>query len=148
MTLAKVIIGQIHSDTASNPPVVISYNFPNPNRVGKLTVTVQDNPDGSDNLLHGSAADRNFTLATNVNPNAPINYKLQLVGTANSVVLNATINGTNQPVTLYQNGDPVWTNANWKATTFYFKAGAYYPKATNSGTAKVTFSRLVVTPQP
>jgi Alginate lyase/Concanavalin A-like lectin/glucanases superfamily len=137
---AKVIIGQIHSDIASDPPVVISYNFPDPNRVGKVTVTVKDNPTGS--------ADRNFTLATNVSPNAPIDYKLELVGTTNSVVLRAMVNGAPIEVTMYENGDPIRTNANWKATTFYFKAGAYYPKATNSGTAKVTFSRLVVTPQP
>ena len=145
---AKVIIGQIHSDTASNPPVVISFNFPDPIRVGKVTVTVQDNPDGSNNPLEGSQADRNFTLATNLSPGAPIDYRLELVGTANSVKLNAVINGEARDVTMYENGDPIWTNANWKATTFYFKAGAYYPKATNSGTAKVTFSRLVVTPQP
>jgi hypothetical protein len=136
---AKVIIGQIHSDTASDPPVVISYNFPDPSRVGKVTVTVKDNPNG--------LTDRNFTLATNVSPNAPIDYKLELVGTTNSVVLRAVVNGTPAEVTMYENGDPVRTNALWKSTPFYFKAGAYYPKATNSGTAKVTFSRLVITPQ-
>jgi hypothetical protein len=69
-------------------------------------------------------------------------------GTASSVILNATVNGTFQSVTIYQNGDPIWNNANWKTTTFYFKAGSYYPTAPNSGTAKVTFSSLAVTPQP
>jgi len=63
------------------------------------------------------------------------------------VVLTATINGQTRDITMYQSGDAVWTNALWKSTAFYFKAGAYYPKATNSGTAKVTFSRLVITPQ-
>jgi hypothetical protein len=33
--------------------------------------------------------------------------------------------------------------------TLYFKAGCYFPKAaTNSGTAKVTFSSLTATHQP
>ena len=128
---AKVIIGQIHSDTASDPPVVISYNFPAPNRLGKVTVTVKDSPTGSGDL--------NFTLATNVSPNAPIDYKLELVGTTNSVVLTATVNG--------EVADVPMTNASWKTTPFYFKAGAYYPKATNGGTAKVTFSRLLIKPQ-
>jgi len=145
---AKVIIGQIHSDTAKEPPVVISYNFPVPNRVGKVTVTVKDNPDDSDNPLDGPGqTDRNFTLATNVSPNAAINYRLELAGTSNSVVLRAMVNEEPATVIMYQNGNATWTNVNWKTNTFYFKAGAYYPKATNSGTAKVTFSRLVVTPQ-
>ena len=135
---SKVIIGQIHSDSADDPPVVISYNFPDLNPGGKVTVTVKDNPTGS--------ADRNFTLATN-SLNTPINYKLELVGTTNSVVLRATVNGIFQSVSMYQEGDSVRTNALWKSTPFYFKAGAYHPKATNSGTAKVTFSRLVITPQ-
>jgi hypothetical protein len=135
---SKVIIGQIHGDNLSDPPVAISYNFPDLNPGGKVTVTVKDNPNGT--------TDRNFTLATN-SLNTPINYKLELVGTTNAVVLTATINGQTRDIIIYQEGDSVRTNALWKSTAFYFKAGAYYPKATNSGTAKVTFSRLVITPQ-
>ena len=135
---SKVIIGQIHGDNLSDPPVAISYNFPDLNPGGKVTVTVKDNPNGT--------TDRNFTLATN-SLNTPINYKLELVGTTNSVVLRAVVNGAPAEITLYENGDLIRTNALWKSTAFYFKAGAYYPKATNSGTAKVTFSRLKITPQ-
>jgi hypothetical protein len=63
-----------------------------------------------------------------------------------------TTNGTSVlPKEVHMN-NPAETNySGWGATnvTLYFKAGCYYPTAaTNSGTAKVTFSSLTATHQP
>ena len=130
----KVIIGQIHSETASNPPVVLSYNFPSNKNVA---VTVQFHPDGS-----GTPRDTNFTLATAVNLGDLINYKLKLERVGGSITLSATVNGTSTNVNMTATPyDPNWTNQ-----AFYFKAGSYFPNSTN-GTAKVVFSSLSATHQ-
>ena len=131
----QVIIGQIHSVTASNPPVVLSYNFTN---AGQVTATVQYHPNGS-----GTPRDQNYTLATNVHPGDLINYKLALERNGGSINLRMSVNGTTNNISMTSAPyDSAWTNA-----TFYFKAGCYYPNNPPSGAANVTFSSLSVTHQ-
>ncbi len=132
----KVIIGQFHSETAADPPVVVSYNFPSNKNV---TVTIKYSPTGS--------ADQNYPLATGVNLGDLINYKLKLARVGGSLTLSATVNGTSTNVNMTATPyDPNWTNY-----TFYFKAGCYYPTngpgSPAAGTAKVTFSSLTATHQ-
>jgi hypothetical protein len=141
----KVIIGQIHSKSVGKPPVVLSYNFPNP---GDVTVTVRYHPNGSDGDpgTPGVQPDKNYTLLTGVNlgEGNEINYTLQLVNDGSSIVLHTTVNEVEQPV-------PLTTtpyDADWANQTFYFKAGCYYPHGDSdpalAGTTKVTFSSLSV----
>ena len=138
----KVIIGQIHSDTADDPPVVISYNFPSNKYV---TATYKLSPK--------SSLDRNFTLATNVNLFDQIRYQMQLSGDGTNIILHgeAAINNVLQTPTLDIPLALSSTNA-WHTNTFYFKAGCYYPTNASwsaaAGTAKVTFSNLTITHKP
>ncbi len=139
----KVIIGQIHSKTAGKPAVVLSYNFPSPKDV---TVSVKYHPNGSDGepSTPGNQPDKHYTLLTGVNlgDGNEINYTLQLVNNGSSIVLHATVNEVQQPVTL--TAAPY--DADWANQTFYFKAGSYYtdPPSVDGGTARVTFSNLSV----
>jgi len=160
---SKVIIGQIHTKTPEFefpvpvsqggkryygiPAIVLSYEptIPPANPpTGVIKVTVKDSPtDPSAN------ADTAFTFFPNpVARDAQITYSLQLVGTGTSVKLFARVNGEKpkDPVTGaaldfidMSTTDPAWANVN---TTFYFKAGSYYPENVGSGTAIVTFSSL------
>jgi hypothetical protein len=136
----KLIIGQIHSDIASDPPVAINYNFPNSK---DLSVTYKFNPTNS--------ADANLILATNVNVLDVIHYKVQLMddGTNVSLHAEASVNGVPQTA-LDQQDVPLASNSSsaWHTTTFYFKAGCYYPSPTTNSSAKMTFSSLTATHQP
>lgn len=141
----KVIIGQIHEKTQTDvASIVVNYNYPNAQDV---SVTVKDNADGTDNpLFDPGNKDRNITLASGVPLRATIHYKVELIGTANSLTLTATFNnGTPQSRTMYQNGDPIWSDSTWLTSYFYFKAGCYFPHAPANSSAKVTFSSLKVT---
>jgi hypothetical protein len=137
----KVIIGQIHEKGPySVPAVVLAYNFPSNQDV---TVTVKKYPNGSG----GNAGEVNLPLASGVSLGTPINYMLQLERNANSVILHARVNaGT------LKDADMTAYDASWTNTTLYFKVGCYYPTngpgSPMAGTAKVTFSSLVVTNQP
>ena len=140
----KVIIGQIHSETASDPPVVISYSYPSNKNV---TATYKSSPSGS--------VDNNLLLATNVNVLDEIHYKVQLSddGTNLSLHVEASVKGVPQTATNQQTRFLATSPSDaWHTNTFYFKAGCYYP--TNgfgspiAGTAKVTFSSLTATRQP
>jgi Alginate lyase/Concanavalin A-like lectin/glucanases superfamily len=131
----KLIIGQIHSDIASDPPIAVNYNFPNSK---DLSVTYKFNPTNS--------ADDNLILATNVNVLEAIYYKVQLLNDGTEIKLHAeaSINGVPQTAkerTMVPYS--AWTNA-----TFYFKAGCYLPSSTTNNSAKVTFSSLTVRHQP
>jgi hypothetical protein len=152
---SKVIIGQIHTDTpefdfeidgVTNhykgiPAIVLSYGP----STHVITVTVKHSPiDPSTN------ADTAYDFPTEVLKGDLINYSLQLVATENSVKLYARVNDE-EP--LDENDEPqdyvdmyAW-NTLWADvdTKFYFKAGAYYPKNSGTGTAKVTFSSLTAT---
>ncbi len=140
----KVVIGQIHAktpiatnDTGAVPAVILSYNPSN----GVLTVTAKYNP-------YDKIADQQYDFPTPVPLGETINYTLQMVWDGTNVTLNATVNSdTPKNINMTQPPyDPGWGSTN---VTLYFKAGCYYPKApTNSGTAKVTFSSLTVTPNP
>ena len=140
----KVIFGQIHANapiptngTSAVPAVILSHNPSN----GVITLTVKNNP-------YDKNADTPFNFPTPVAIGETINYTLQMVWDGTNVTLNATVNSdTPKNIIMTQPPfDPRWGTTN---VTLYFKAGCYYPKAaTNSGTAKVTFSSLTVTPQP
>jgi hypothetical protein len=137
----KVIIGQAHSETASDPPVVISYNFPSAKNV---TATYKTSPTGGTDL--------NLLLATNVNLLDQIRYQLRLTGDGTNLSLHveASVNGVFQTATNQQDR-PLATSSSdaWHANTFYFKAGCYFPTNGSgspiAGNAKVTFSSLTAT---
>lgn len=141
----KVIIGQAHSETASDPPVVISYNFPAPNHVGKVTATYKSTPSGG--------ADVNLLLATNVNVFDQIHYQVRLNddGTNVNLHVEASINGVLQTATDQQD-KTLTPYSSWHTNTFYFKAGCYYPTNGSgspiAGSAKTTFTSLKATHQP
>jgi hypothetical protein len=145
----KVIIGQIHEKAPGDvPSIVVNYNYPSNKNV---SVTVKDRADGTDGPDNDQPPqpDRNIILATGVPLGATIHYKVELVGTTNSLTLNAAFNnGTNQSRTMYQNGDPIWNDSTWVTSYFYFKAGCYFPHAPTNSSAKVTFSSLAATRQP
>jgi hypothetical protein len=136
----KVIIGQFHSETASDPPVVISYNFPSNKNV---TATFKSSPSGG--------ADTNLLLAANVNVLVDqIHYQVQLTGDGTNLSLHveASINGVLQTATNQQNRVLATSPSDaWHTNTFYFKAGCYYPNSPTNGTAKVIFSSLSATHQ-
>ena len=138
-----MIVCQFWNETASNPPVVISYNHPS-NKV--VTATYKSSPI--------SNLDINFVLATNVNVLVDqIHYQVQLSGDGTNMNLHAqvSINGVLQTPSLNIPMASSPTNA-WHTNTFYFKAGCYYPTNGSgvpaAGTAKVTFSSLTATHQP
>ena len=86
----KVIIGQIHEKTPTSvASIVVNYNYPNAQDV---SVTLKDNANGTDNGDSGTDPDRNIPLASGVPLGATIRYKVELVGTSNSLTLNATFN--------------------------------------------------------
>ena len=142
----KVIIGQVHGKTPySVASVVVNYNYPNAQDVSVTFKDRADGNDGPDNDLPPQS-DRNIPLATGVSLGAMIHYKVELVGTSTSLVLNATFNGgTTETRTMYQNGDLNWNDSTWLTSYFYFKAGCYFPKAPTNSSAKVTFSSLTAT---
>ena len=53
---------------------------------------LKDNANGTDNGDSGTDPDRNIPLASGVPLGATIRYKVELVGTSNSLTLNATFN--------------------------------------------------------
>ena len=135
----KVIIGQIQTETASDPPVAISYNFPSSKNV---TATYKSSP--------GSSTDNNVLLATNVNVLDQIHYQMQLTDDGASVILyvKTFVNG----VLRSAQQRTMVPYASWHTNTFYFKAGCYFPTGNSgspmAGTAKVVFSSLTATHQP
>jgi Alginate lyase/Concanavalin A-like lectin/glucanases superfamily len=141
---SKVIIGQIHAETpippggsTGVPAIVLDYT------AGAIRLTVKRSPNDRIN-------DTTYDFPGPFALGAQINYTLQLVGTGTSVKLYATVNGQKPRlngvpqdfVDMYAT-DPAWADVN---TTLYFKAGSYYPDNVGTGTAKVTFSSLSVTP--
>ena len=131
----KVIIGQAHSETADDPPVVISYNFPSSRNV---TATYKTSPNGGTDL--------NLTLATNVNVLHQIRYQVRLNddGTNVNLHVEASVDGVLQTAANQQDRTLI-PYSSWHTNTFYFKAGCYYPTNGSgspiAGSAKVTFSR-------
>jgi len=153
---SKVIFGQIHADTP-NPtggavPAVTLFHEGTGTSNKKIKLAVYYSPDRS---VTNSGGAQTYDIVGGVNVGDRIDYELKLVGTSNSnLTLYATVktNGTSVlPKEVHMN-NPAETNySGWGATnvTLYFKAGCYYPTAaTNSGTAKVTFSSLTATHQP
>ena len=155
---SKVIFGQIHTETP-NPPsgglaAVTLFHEGAGTSTKKIKLAVYYSPDGSVTDA-GNSKDKTYDLVSGVNVGDRIDYEFKLVGTSNSTVrLTATVatNGTTLPPVTVSMSNPADSGySGWGATnvTLYFKAGCYYPKAaTNSGTAKVTFSTLTVTHQP
>ncbi len=151
---SKVIFGQIHADTP-NPaggavPAVTLFHEGSGTSTKRIRLTVYYSPE---RVTHAGNQDRTYDIVSGVNMGDRIDYELKLVGTSNSnVTLTATVktNGVPLlPVDVSMTSDTGYSG--WGATnvTLYFKAGCYFPKAaTNSGTAKVTFSSLGVTHQP
>ncbi len=153
---SKVIFGQIHADTPSPAggavPAVTLFHEGSGTANKRIRLSVYYSPDRS---VTNSGGAQTYDIVSGVNLGDRIDYELKLVGTSNSTIrLSATVatNGTSvTPLTVNMSNpaDPLYSG--WAATnvTLYFKAGCYFPTAaTNSGTAKVTFSSLTVTHQP
>ena len=118
----------------------------------RIRLAVYYSPDRS---VTNSGGAQTYDIVSGVNLGDRIDYELKLEATTNNAVtLYATVktNGTpvpGTPLTVPMTSNPPYSG--WAATnvTLYFKAGCYYPTAaTNSGTAKVTFSSLIATHQP
>jgi hypothetical protein len=152
---SKVIFGQIHTETPEPPSgglAAITLFHEGAGTANKrIRLAVYYSPDKS--VTNDGDTDLTYDLVSGVNVGDRIDYELKMVGTSNNVVtLKATVstNGiTLPPRDVNMISD--FGYSGWAATnvTLYFKAGCYYPKAaTNSATAKVTFSNLEVTHQP
>ena len=151
---SKVIFGQIHAETpvptGGAVPAVTLFHEGSGTANKRIRLAVYYSPDRS--VTNAGSQDQTYDIVSGVNLGDRIDYELKLSGTSNSAVtLNATVavnGGTNITQLVGMTSDPGysgWGNTN---VTLYFKAGCYYPKAaTNSGTAKVTFSSLSATHQ-
>ncbi len=150
---SKLIFGQIHADTP-NPaggavPAVTLFHEGAGTSSKKIQLTVYYSPDRSVT----NPAVQTIDIVSGVNLGDRIDYELKLEATTNnSVTLYATVKTNGILVTpqiVYMTSNSPYSG--WAATnvTLYFKAGCYYPTAaTNSGTARVSFSSLGVTHQP
>lgn len=153
---SKVIFGQIHTETPNPPssgvPAITLFHEGSATTNKRIRMAVYYSPDGSV-TDGGGSKDKIYDIVSGVNLGDRIDYQLNMIGTSNSAVsLTATVatNGTPiLPQVVNMTSDPGYSG--WGATnvTLYFKAGCYFPKAaTNSGTAKVTFSSLNLFHQP
>jgi len=153
---SKVIFGQIHADapvpSGGAVPAVTLFHEGSGTANKRIRLTVYFSPDRS---VTNSGGTETYDIVSGVNVGDRIDYELKLVGTSNSnLTLSATVktNGitlTPRIVPMNNPADPGYSG--WGATnvTLYFKAGCYFPTAaTNSGTARVSFSSLTVTHQP
>ncbi len=153
----KVIFGQIHTETP-NPPsgglaAITLFHEGSGTANKRIRLAVYYSPDKS--VTNAGNTDLTYDIVSGVNLGDRIDYELKMIGSSNgTVTLYATV-ATNRTsvaplvVNMSNPADPGYSG--WAATnvTLYFKAGCYYPKAaTNSGTAKVTFSSLKATHQP
>ncbi len=151
---SKMIFGQIHADepvpAGGAVPAVTLFHEGSGTANKRIRLTVYYSPDRS--VTNAGSQDKTYDIVSGVNLGVRIDYELKIVGTSNgTVTLTATVatNGVPlppQPVGMTSDlGYSGWAATN---VTLYFKAGCYYPKAaTNSGTAKVTFSSLTATHQ-
>ena len=118
----KVVIGQIHSATGAELPLVkLQYNS------GRVEALVKQSPtDETDTHLDFGPAEIG----------APLNYELSL----ENGLLSVTVNGSNQAMNVFA------IDPNWQFQTFFFKAGDYCQD--NAGSADegalVQFYRLSV----
>lgn len=126
--VGKVSVGQIHGKVPNVPTVIMRYDGTTvPAQIAVSTYLTADGAGAKDWMYFTAPA-----------LGEPIAYQMKMIASPTTLTFFCTVNGSTQSVDLSAD------LANFLASTFYFKAGAYYTVPASGSTTQVAFQELAL----